>query len=144
MKQTSNASQVVVTDADNFAHNTDDAFVIIEIKRSDVESGNIASVLERLHILTDSRENILRYQNSLAMVFAGYDFDKRHLPQIPEVRSFMARLNRSWPHWLWYSVRFGGTIPFLLSMLCDVRIVDDGTGQRFGTELWLCHPSTAR
>lgn len=120
--------------ADGFSCNTEKAFVILEIARADVETSNIASVLERLHVLTDSRENVLRYQHSLALAFAGYDDDPRHLPQIPEVREFMARLNKDWPHWLWYSARFGGTIPLLLSLLCDVNIVDYGTGQQFGTE----------
>lgn len=119
-----NADEPIIklTDADGFAHNTEKAFVILEIARADVETRNIASVLERLYILTDSRENVIRYQNSLGLVFAGYDTDPRHLSQIPEVRNFMATLNSNWSHWMWFCVRFGGTIPLLLSLLCDVKL----------------------
>lgn len=130
----SDKPEIRVTDADGFAYNEDNAFVILEIQRSDVEAKNIASALERLLVLTDSRENTLRYRDSLALVFAGYDDDPRPLPEIPEVRQFMALLNREWPHWLWFSTRFAGTIPLLLSLLCDVRIIGDSTGTQFGTE----------
>ncbi len=57
---------VVRTDADGFADDTDKALVILELPRREVESGNIAGALERLHVLTDSAANVLRYRESPA------------------------------------------------------------------------------
>lgn len=57
-----------------------------------VDSGNIASVLERLHILTDSAANVARYRESVCFVIDGYNADPRELPEIPEVRAYIRSL----------------------------------------------------
>lgn len=50
-------STLLLTNADGLASNTEPAFVVLVITRKEVESGSIASALERLHVLTDTREN---------------------------------------------------------------------------------------
>ena len=54
-----------LTDADGLADNPDPAFIVLDIRRRDIETGNIASALERLHVLTDSAENMRLYRESL-------------------------------------------------------------------------------
>lgn len=49
-------TRLTLTDAEGFAHNSDAALIVLDITRHEIESGNIASALERLHILTDSAE----------------------------------------------------------------------------------------
>jgi hypothetical protein len=126
-------SRFAVTDADGLAANTDPALLILDISRRDIEACNIASVLERLHVLTDSAENARRYRESLLFQVEGYDADPRPIPAIPEVRVFFQRLVAEWPHWLWFLLRDAGAVALLFALLCEVRIV---RGQRgtFGTE----------
>jgi len=127
------ASRLVVTDADGLAANTESAFLILEISRRDIEACNIASVLERLHVLTDSAENVRRYRESLVFLVEGYDADPRVVPEIPEVRAFFQRLVADWPHWIWFLARGAGSLALLFALLCEVRIVRVPRGT-FGTE----------
>lgn len=123
--QTGNLPQIVLTDADGFAaasHNGP-TIVILAIERQDVEQCNIASALERLHVLTDNRQNVLQYRESLVFQVNGYDSDPRELSEIPEVRAYFARLTADWPHWLWFLARDFGCIVLLFALLCRVTIV---------------------
>jgi len=124
--------RVMLTDADGLANNSEPALIVLDITRREIESGNIASALERLHVLTDSAESVRRYRESLVFQIGGYDSDPRELPDIPEVRAFFRRLAAEWPHWLWFLHRGVGAIGLLLALLCDVRVVR-GAGS-YGTE----------
>ena len=114
---------VVRTDADGFADNTASALVILELSRREIDSGNIAGALERLHVLTDSAANVLRYKESLIFQVTGFDADPRELPEIPAVRSFFQALAAEWPHWFWFLPRHVGLVELLLSLLCPASIV---------------------
>lgn len=127
-----NRPRIVITDANGLANNAEHAFLILDITRKEVEAGNIASVLDRLHVLTDTVENVMRYRESLLFQVRGYDGDRRELGEIPQIRSFFKLLAREWPHWLWFLTRESGSIALLLSMLCDVEIIRAKDGS-FGT-----------
>lgn len=126
-------ARLTLTDAEGFAHNSDAALIVLDITRHEIESGNIASVLERLHVLTDSAENVRRYRESLVFQVGGYDDDPRELPEITEARVFFGCLTAEWPHWLWFLHRGVGAIGLLMALLCRVRIVRGGKGS-FETE----------
>ncbi|HNC53746.1 MAG TPA: chlororespiratory reduction 6 domain-containing protein, partial [Accumulibacter sp.] len=126
-------ARLTLTDAEGFAHNSDEALIVLDITRHEIESGTIASALERLHVLTDSAENVRRYRESLVFQVGGYDDDPRELPEIPEVRAFFRRLAAEWPHWLWFLHRGVGAIGLLMALLCRVRVVRGSKGS-FGTE----------
>lgn len=123
---------VILTDADGLADNTKSALLVLDISRQEIESGNVASALERLMVMSDSREVAYRYKESLLFQVGGYDGDRRELPEIPEVRAFFTRLVQEWPHWLWFLHRNVGAIPLLLALLCQVRIVRSNQG--YGTK----------
>lgn len=127
--------RVLLTDADGLASDTgtDPVFLILDIGRHDIEAQNIASVLERLHVLTDTAANARRFRESLVFQVDGYNADPRQLPEIPEVRAFFARLSAEWPHWLWFLHRGCGALPLLLSLLCEVRVIPGQNGS-FATE----------
>lgn len=122
-----------ITDVDGLAANTEPALIVLDITRREIESGNIASMLDRLHVLTDTRDNAFLYRESLVFQVRGYDFDRRELPEIPEVRAFFQSLVREWPHWMWFLHRGVGALGLLFSLLCDVRILRNADGS-FGTE----------
>ncbi|MDP1573058.1 MAG: DUF1817 domain-containing protein [Pseudomonadota bacterium] len=118
-----NNPRLTLIDADGLADNTEPAIIVLDIRRQDIETGNIASAMERLHVLTDSAENTLLYRESLIFQVSGYDHDPRELPAIPEVRAFFRRLVAEWPHWLWFLHRGVGAILLLLTLLCNIRVV---------------------
>ena len=118
---TKNAS-ITRTDADGLASFTDAAMLVLYLSREEVESANVASALERLHIIVDTRESAMRYRESLVFIVCGYDEDPRELAEIPQVRAFFARLVQEWPHWLWFLARGVGAIGLFMSLLCRVKI----------------------
>lgn len=124
---------LILTDVDGLSDNTEPALIVLMISHSEINTGNIASVLERLHVLTDSAENIHRYRESLVFQVGGYDADPRELPEIPEVRAFFRRLVAEWPHWLWFMPRGFGSISLLFALLCEVQVLRNPDGS-YGTE----------
>lgn len=113
---------IIRTDADGLADNTGSALLVLDLSRREIESGNVASALERLMVMADTRESALRYRESLLFQVSGYETDRRELPEIPEVRTFFDALSREWPHWLWFLHRGVGAIPLLLALLCRVKV----------------------
>lgn len=115
--------KILFTDADGLADNEEDAIVILSIRRRDVETRSLASALERLHVLTDSRENVLRYRECVVFQVEGYDDDPRELSEIPEVRAYFRQLTDEWPHWIWFLHRRLGAIPLLFALLCKITVL---------------------
>ena len=114
--------EIKIADADGLADNDQEAFVVLMITKEEVISQNIASALERLHVMTDSKQNVLRYRERLAVVVEGYDQDARELAEVPEVRAFFKKLVDAWPHWLWFLARGAGAVALVVSLLCTVQI----------------------
>ena len=48
------------TDAEGLANFNEEALVVLDLTRTEIEAGNIASALERLMALTDSKEGSLQ------------------------------------------------------------------------------------
>lgn len=124
-----------LTDAEGLANldYSEKPLVVLDITREEIEACNIASVLERLHILTDTELNARRFKENLIFQVSGYDEDPRNLPEIREVRTYFERLNQEWPHWIWFLTRGMGSIALLLALLCTIKIHRRQNGL-FGTE----------
>jgi len=114
--------EIKVGDADSLALNTQPTLIVLEILKKQIVEGNIASALEKLHILTDTEKNTRLYKNSLILMVEGYDSDERELVEIPQVREFFQKLNREWPHWLWFLNQDMGSIGLLFALLCEVKV----------------------
>lgn len=110
------------TDADGLANFNEEALVVLDLTRTEIEAGNISSALERLMALTDSKETALRFQESLLIHITGYDNDPRELVEVPEVRAFFGKLIQQWPNWLWFLMRSVGAIPLLMGLICQVKV----------------------
>jgi len=118
--------KIILTDADGLANSPDErAFIILHITRQEIEACNIASALDRLSVLTDTLENVLRYRESVAIQVSGYDEDDRELSEIQEVRKYFRALVDQWPHWPWYLHRKIGAIALLMALLCRIEIFRD-------------------
>lgn len=113
---------VILTDADGLASFNESALLVLTLTRQEIEDASVASALERLHLITDTRESSMRYRESLVFMVLGYDDDPRELAEIPEVRAFFSRLVQEWPHWLWFLARNMGAIALLMSLLCTIKI----------------------
>ena len=113
---------IILTDADGLTKNSLAAVLILQISRNEIEAMNYTSSLERLKVMADSRENTIRYRESLLIQITGYDLDPRELAEIPEVRRFFSRLVNEWPHWLWFLSRAHGTISLFLSLICKIKV----------------------
>ena len=125
---------IIAADADDFASYNEDGptLLVMDISKREVESQNIASSLERLLVMIDSKTNVLRYRESMIFQVSGYDDDPRELAEIPELRSFFRKLTAEWPHWFWFLARGFGAINLLMGLLCEVRIRREGA--MVGTE----------
>ena len=122
--------RILLTNADGFADNDEPAIVILTIARQDIEPRNLASALERLHVLTDSRENVIRYRESVLFQVEGYDADPRELQEIPEVRDYFRALTAEWPHWIWFLHRGIGAVALRIALLCEVSVLRGPDNQR--------------
>lgn len=125
--------KVKFVDANELAYNTNPALLALIITHEEIQAQNIASVLERLLILTDTPENVKMYRNSVVIQIAGYDDDPRELPEIREVRSYFRMLEKEWPYWFWFLLPGVGAISLLLSLLCEVRVIRTSQSA-YGTE----------
>lgn len=128
-----NGIKVQILDADGLAKTTEPGLILLDITRQEVEASRISSVLERLHVLTDSEENMRRFKASLMLQVRGYDSDSRELCEIPEVRAFFLTLVRQWPHFLWFLHRGVGAIGLLMALLCEVMVTRNPDGS-YATE----------
>ena len=60
-----------------------------------------------LRSLLESAETIKSYRERLDVSCHDYDSDRRELWEIPDVRSFVARLDEEFPFWFYFMTRDG-------------------------------------
>lgn len=126
---------IAFTDADGFAQSSDQfSIVLLHLSAETIRNHDIATALVRLHVFTDSLENVLRYKESLMFIVDGFDDDPRELAEIPEVRAYFQTLVKQWPHWLWFLHRNVGALSLLLTLLCDVQVTRDPAKHAISTE----------
>lgn len=93
--------------------------VLLEISREEIESLNISHSLACLYKLSDTKEAVMQFRESLLYVIYGYDDDPRELEEIPEVMVFMKRLTQEWPFWVWFMRREKGIFGQIFLLLRD-------------------------
>jgi hypothetical protein len=138
MSNTQHDVRILLTDGETFSDLSElpaegEELVVLEIQRHEIESGNMARVLDSLHVMTDTVENVRRYRERLIFTVNGYEDDPRELPEIPEVRAYIKALVQAWPHWIWFQVRGMGAVALLFSLLCEVKVIRGKNGD-YGTE----------
>ena len=96
---------------------------ILIIQRQDVEALNLAPYLSPLKMILKDRDAIIRRRQDVRPCVAGYNEDPRELCQIPEVRTFIARMDEEMPSWFYFIDPACGFMSVLLgcqSPLADV------------------------
>ena len=100
--------------------------VIMMISRRQVESADLASVLEPLRMFTATREDAWQYRGQMSLVVEGYDSDPRELVEIREVRALLSRLVEKWPYWAYFLNQLDQSIQILASCYCGVEFPGGG------------------
>jgi hypothetical protein len=72
-------------------------------------------MLEKLNVLSSTREAALKWEGALSFYFDGWNDDPR---ETAEIRAYFAALTEAWPHWLHFAEKVGDTIPHVLRLLC--------------------------
>lgn len=121
----------VYTDADGF-----DAvvgagdLVIVSIGRREVAEGLVGTVVERLMLLSDSKENAVKFCGRLTFTFDGWENDPREIYQIPEIVSYFRTITRQWPFWLHFLEKHGDSIGLTVMLLNEAKPVFAKGGHR--------------
>lgn len=110
-----------------------DELMVIAITRESVDTGDTAPLLEKLSLLSSSREAALKWEGKLTFYFDGWDQDPRETAEIPEIRTFFRKVTSAWPYWFHFSEKVGDTVMHVLRLLCRGRYV---RGNRPGMVGW--------
>lgn len=123
-------SWFLLTDADGLAaHASKGDAVALLVTRSEIERGTVGDVVDRLMVLSDSRENVVRFAHQVALVVDGYDHDPRELVQIPEVVAFFRAVDAAWPYWLHFMSPEHESLQLALHLLVDLTPVRASGGE---------------
>ncbi len=79
--------------------------LVVIVSRRDVEAGNTESTLGVLSRLLSDVTTVREYRERVDIAFHDYDADRRELFEIPAVRGFVAKLDDSFPYWLYFLTR---------------------------------------
>lgn len=99
---------------------------ILLISRQSVNETDTAPVLDRLKLLSATREDCWLYQQQLSLVFEGWDQDPRELTDIGEVRSYVLALSRLWPYWAYFLSYESTDLAIWLACTCGSRFLGHG------------------
>lgn len=99
--------------------------VIIQAERRNVEEGEIRPTLANLNLLLESGK-ARNYLERVDFYVAGYDSDPRELCEIPEIREWMARLDKEFPYWFAFLTKQSQAMGFVTFALCPFIKVPSG------------------
>lgn len=100
--------------------------VALMASKEEVEAGNIAGALASLQKLLKPA-NAWKFRGRLIFGIRGYDDDPRDLWEIEEVRSWMQKLDREFPYWLYFmDTGPSSTLSFIAFSLCRYEKVSGG------------------
>jgi hypothetical protein len=95
-----------------------DELVVIAITRESVDTGDTRPLLEKLSLLSASREAAIKWEGKLTFYFDGWDQDPRETAEIPEIRSFFLDVTAEWPYWFHFCEKVGDTVLHVLRLMC--------------------------
>lgn len=72
------------------------------VPRHAIEAGEIDDVLQIFHVFMGSPSAIMHSRGQVDIIFEGYEDDPAELYEIPEVRTFVKKLDEAFPFWLFF------------------------------------------
>ena len=75
----------------------------VVVARDEVEANDITGTLQTLWSVFRDRETVRRFQGRVEIGFHGYDADPREVYEIPEIRRFCRKLDKSFPYLVLFS-----------------------------------------
>jgi len=103
-------------------------FLMLQAARVDVERVDTIEMLTSLKRLL-RKDFAKRFQQRVAIGIDGYDDDTRELFEIPEVRTYMAKLDAEWPYWFYFlypGPEVPSTLPWVALSLCRYEVTPQG------------------
>jgi hypothetical protein len=107
-------------------HRPDADLLVVRVERRDVEESDIRPVLAELTLLLDAG-NVSKYLGRVDLSFAGYGSEPRELCQIPEVREWMAKLDKAFPYWFAFLNKSSHSMSLVAFALCPISKLPDGS-----------------
>ena len=95
----------------------------VVVARDEVEANDITGTLQTLWSVFRDRETVKRFQGRVEIGFHGYDADPREIFEIPEIRRFCRKLDKSFPYWFYFLPSDGlisQTLSAMAFCLCSV------------------------
>lgn len=81
--------------------------LVVVVSRQDVERCDPAPTLAVLSRLLESVDVARDHCERVDIAFHGYDSDPAELFEIPEVRTFVYKLDEQFPYWLYFLTKAG-------------------------------------
>ena len=100
--------------------------VIFMITKQSIIDCDTSFALKKLQTISADPSKAHEFVGRLVLVFDGYYKDKRELWAIPEVRTYVQKLDREWPYWYFFLNQASESIQILESCLVDVEEVAPG------------------
>lgn len=98
----------------------------VVVSRQEVELGSLRSVVASLKPLLSDPEKARTWRNRVDLSFSGFEADSRELFVIPQVREFMAGLDREFPLWFWFLRKDSESLKLVAACLCRTQAVRPG------------------
>jgi len=104
---------------------TDSGHILFVVTPEEIVSGDTSRVRQFFDRLSASKELAHNCMNKVELSFYGYDFDRRELFEIEEVRRYISQLNDALPELLFFikTENPGHTLRLFVACLCGGTIV---------------------
>lgn len=113
----------------------------LSVLREDVEKCDIEPLFYDLCEKLYDRETVIQRRQDVRLVFRGYDNDARGLHEIPEVRTFLCKLDKVFPYMFYFAAIdpfvkgvCAGFIPLLCASTCS-SLNTDGQYEASGEDI---------
>jgi hypothetical protein len=99
--------------------------VVIQAERRDIEEVEIRPTLAKLMSLLDA-DNVRDHLERVDLCVSGYDSDPRDPCEIPDVREWMAALDKAFPYWFAFLNKQSQSMGLVTFALCPYIKVPGG------------------
>ena len=108
--------------------------IVIVIAREEVESQDISRALSMLKAPLSTPETAKEHFEKIDIAFHGYDDDTRELFEIPEVRTFVFKLDEAFPYWFYFLSKNDLGLQALVLCFMPPYLTEDAKAQIFSRE----------